>query len=790
MPPTLPPRLALFSLVVLTALSAPAAVQSADWIHWRGPEQTGQSKEKNLPGDFDPRQKAAGNVLWQQPSGGRSAPLVMGGKLYIIQGTGAGLSEGEQVVCFDEAGGKKLWDYRVNVYHTDIVSSRLGWTTLTADPAAGYVYAHTTAGELLCLDKDGKKVWSRQLTEEFGRVTGYGGRIVSPIFDSGLVIVGVASSSWGDQARGLNRFLAFDGKTGQVVWITGVGDHLHGTYYSSPVVAVINGQRLLIAGGADGALHALKVRTGEEVWSYEFAGAVVNGSPVVSGTLVYCTHGEENPEGGPVGRVICVDAGQVAAKKPKLVWDSYKRVYKNNRNQFLSDRFGLASAALADGLLYCPSDNGEVCCFRAKDGELLWKYRYATEVRGSPLIADGKLYIFDVKARMVILTLQGEKAPNPNVDEFDYRFPGVGGLLNETNGTPIAVNGRVYFTTRTDLYCVGDPKAKPEAVKYNDLPPETAFKENAIAGVRLFPAEVNAKPGEKVQFKVVYFDENGREVKDNRPSPPAKWTLPQPPVPKGAKGAPPALQGTIEDGTLTLAAVPSQQGYVEFECGPKARARVRVVPQLPYSHDFEKIPPGGAPGGWVNTNGKFLAKQLKDGNFVLSKLNDNPRPPLARANGYITGPDATDYTIQADVFATLARDKLPDLGLVNCRYTLTLDGKIDPRSGKLTVRLVSWEARPRIDVAVPFDWKADTWYTMKFTVEPTEKSAVLRGKVWPKGEKEPEKWTIEFTDPSPNRVGAAALYGYVPNVTALAGGGVQPGSEIYYDNLSVTPNKK
>jgi outer membrane protein assembly factor BamB len=788
MPPTLS-RLLLFGLVLVSALSAPVAVRSADWIHWRGPEQSGVSKEKGLPGDFDPPLKEKGNVIWQQPFGGRSAPLIMDGRLYIIQGTGAGLSEGEQVVCVEEATGKKLWHYRVNVYHTDIVSSRLGWTTLTADPEAGYVYAHSTAGELLCLDKAGKLVWSRQLTEEFGRVTGYGGRIVSPIFDSGLVIVGIASSSWGDQARGQNRFVAFDGKTGKVVWITGVGEQLYGTYYSSPVIAVINGQRLFIAGGADGALHALKVRTGEEVWSYEFAAGAINGSPVVHGNLVYCTHGEENPEGGPIGRVICVDGSQVTDKKPKLVWDSYKRVYKQYRNTFLSERFGLASAALSDGYLYCPSDKAELFCFRAKDGELLWKAAYGTEARGSPLVADGKLYIFDVKAKIVILTLNGDKAPNP-VDTFDYRFPGQGGLLCETNGTPVAVNGRVYFTTRTDLYCIGDPEAKPSPVKYNPLPNETQFKENAIAGVRLFPADVNAKPGEKIQFQVVYFDENGREVKDNRPTPKATWTLPQPPIPKGAKTAPPALQGKLEDGTLTLATIPSQQGYVEFECGPKARARVRVVPQIAYKHDFDKITPGGVPGGWVNTAGKYFVKKLDDGSVVLAKVNDNSRPPIARANAYITGSEATDYTIQADVYASLARNKLPDLGLINCRYLLTLDGKIDPATGKLSVRLISWEARPRVDKGISFDWKADTWYTMKFTVEPTEKGATLRGKVWPKSEKEPENWTIEFNDPYPNRAGAAALYGYVPNVTPLAGGGVQPGSDIYYDNVSVTPNKK
>src|SRR5206468_6948449 len=132
------------------------------------------------------------------------------------------------------------------------------------------------------------------------------------------------------------------------------------------------------------------------------------------------------------------------------------------------------------------------------------------------------------------------------------------------------------------------------------LPAEAPFKPNTIAGVRLFPADVLAKPGEKVSFKVVYFDANGREVMDNRPAPPAKWTLPTPPPPKGATTGPPPLQGTIDGGTLTLAGLPSQQGYVEFECGPKARARARVAAQIPYKQDFDKLPDGAVAGGWLN----------------------------------------------------------------------------------------------------------------------------------------------------------------------------------------------
>src|SRR5439155_7700799 len=234
-----------------------------------------------------------------------------------------GPNEGERVVCLDESDGKPVWEYRVNVFHTDIVSSRLGWIPLTADPATGNVYAHTTGGLLLCLNKDGKPVWQRSLTEEFGRITGYGGRIPAPIFDSGLVIVPVVSSNWGEFARSGTRFVALKGDTGEVVWWHDAGNPVKDTFCSNPVVAVINGQRLVICGGADGYLHALKVRTGEKVWSYPFCAGAANGSPIVDGTLVYCNHGDENPEGRSYGRIICVDAAQVdpKTKRPKLIWD-------------------------------------------------------------------------------------------------------------------------------------------------------------------------------------------------------------------------------------------------------------------------------------------------------------------------------------------------------------------------------------------------------------------------------------------------------------------------------------
>jgi hypothetical protein len=285
-------------------------------------------------------------------------------------------------------------------------------------------------------------------------------------------------------------------------------------------------------------------------------------------------------------------------------------------------------------------------------------------------------------------------------------------------------------------------------------------------------------------------DENGREVKSNLPDPKAEWTIVQPAKqPNGS--VPPPLAGKLEGGTLTLEKNPSQQGYVEYKMGGfTARARVRVAPQLPYKNDFEKAPDGSSPAGWLNANGKFVVKKLPDGNSVLSKTNTDARPPLAKANGYITVPGVSDYTIEADVMGALVREKLPDAGLINSRYTLVLDGKPDPTTNKRTLRITSWEARPRINTAVAFDWQPNTWYTMRLAIEYKEKSAVIRGKVWKKGDKEPEAWTVEVEDAFPNRSGAAGLYGYIANVQQNEDGTIAPGSDLYFDNVSVAPAGK
>jgi outer membrane protein assembly factor BamB len=751
------------------------AVRATDWYRWRGPEQNGVSPEKNLPEKWSPDPKAANNnLIWKAPYGSRSTPIVLNGRVYLINDAGEGISEQERVLCFNADSGKVEWEYKFNVFLTDIVSDRVGWTNLVADPETGNIYAHGVQGLLFCFSKDGKVLWSHSLTEEYGRISGYGGRVVSPVVDGDLVIVGMLNASWGDQARGGNRFVAFDKRTGDPVWWSSTQARPKDTYYSTPAVAVVGGQRLLISGGGDGGVHAFKVRTGEKVWSYFFGSGAVNCSPVVDGNRIYIAHGDESPDSNKQGRVICLDGSKVKDGKPALIW----------QQDGIKVKF--ASPILHEGRLYVCDEVARLYCLDAATGKPVWKtpFSYGRNCMGSPVWADGKIYVGEVQSRFHILKPGPDKCERLHAQAF--RGPAGDTAEVEVNGSPAVANGRIYFSTSRETFCIGKKEQGPSAAAMSaPLAEEAADPKAKAAHLQVVPADVVLDPGQSTQFKARVFDDRGRFLREVQ----AQWSLtgPLPPAgvtpTPGAKPAPPPppLQGEISPaGKLTVAKTPPGQfGMVEAKAeGLTGLARVRVAPTLPYTLDFEKIPEGRTPGGWVNTQGKF-AVQTKNGGRVLVKLANNASPLVARANAFIGKPTMTGYTIQADMQGTQKGFDLPDMGVLANRYNLLLDGN------KQQLRLYSWDALPRVDKSISWSWKPGVWYTLKLAVDVRGGSALVRGKAWPRDEPEPAAWTVEVEDPVANREGSPGLYGLATGIV-----GDEPGAEIYYAKVSVTPNKK
>jgi len=362
-----------------------------------------------------------------------------------------------------------------------------------------------------------------------------------------------------------------------------------------------------------------------------------------------------------------------------------------------------------------------------------------------------------VKWKVTVATPQG-----------DSKFPGI-------QSSAAIANGRVYFSTSEETYCIGKNGAKGATTEAAG--PLAKVAAGPVAQVQVVPADVVLHPGASVNFTVRGYDADGNLVGDIKDY---EWSIPTPPVPPGAKQGPPALKGKLADDKLTVdAKVPNQAGYVVATLGKlSGKARVRVAPTLPYTQDFAKVPDGAYPGGWVNTQGKFLVKTLDKGEKVLAKVNDKASPLIARGNAYIGEPTLSDYTIQCDVMGTKVGGDMPDVGVVANRYTLMLQGNIQK------LRLVSWSALPRVDETIEFAWQPGTWYSLKLTSEMKGGKMTLKGKCWPRDEKEPQKWTVELADAYPNTEGAPALYGYVLGIPPAGG----PGTDIYYANVRVSKN--
>lgn len=714
-------------LLTFTCVVAPAA----DWASWRGSAHNGVSLETDLP-------SSANEILWRAPYGGRSTPVVVDGRIFAINLAGEGVMEQERVFALDLETGKRLWEHRFNVFHTDIPNSRVGWANVVADPETGHVYAHGVQGMFLCFDRNGSVLWSQSLTETVGRISGYGGRTHTPIIDENRVIISFLNSSFGPHAKGTHRYLAMDKLTGEKLWWSAPGGVPLDTTYSVPVVAVVEGRRLLIAGNADGGVYALEARTGEKVWGFQLSKRGINASVVVDGHRVYAMHSEENHDSTAMGRVVCIDArGTGDITKTHEIW----------RQDGVAA--GYTSPLLNQGRLYVVNNFGVLFCYDALSGEQVWQHTVGRVGKGSPVWADDKIYLPTVNGNFAILQDAGSECRQLDSLSLESKS----GPVVELFGSPAVSDGRVVFFTTEELICLGRRDSTRQVAKppaETKEPPVDPSVKPALIQVR--PCEVLAKPGESVSFRVAAFDDDGRSL-----------------GPVDVTWSYSGMGASINDaGQLAVGEGAGSIGTVAAECGDlTATSRVRIVPDLPIAENFDSYEEGELLDWWIGVSKAKHSIATIDGSGTLRKLADDRGPKFNRSRVYITPPLKTGYTVQADVRGEQVGRRRGDVGLINARYRLELHGRAR------RMRVISWVPGPRFEERVSFSWAPDRWYTVKFRVDLVEDNqARVRVKAWPRGEAEPESWTLDALDPQPNPEGSAGLYAY-----SMA--------PVYYDNVRV-----
>ena len=735
-------KLLFFILTLILLLGFTQSTIASDWPSWRGPTMNGVSPETGLISNWSVDGE---NLIWRADFISRSTPIVMNGKVYVFGRSGNGITKQERVACFDAENGKLLWEHHHNVYNTAVPHKRVAWSSMAGDPETGNVYVIGGGGLFYCFSENGKVLWHRKMIDEFNVRTGYGGRTVSPIVDEDLVIIAFVSSSWGSHAPPFMRYYAFDKRTGEVRWVSAPGGRFtNPNVYSTPVVANINGERLLISGNADGGVYAMKVRTGEKVWQYKFSKRGLNSSLVVGGNVVYVAHGEENFDTPVMGRVVAIDAtGKGDITKTHEIW------------RIDGMEVGFTSLMLNDGRLYFVDNSANLFAVDAKTGKEIWDINLGTVGKASPVWADNKIFYPEVNGRFRILEPGQEECKI--LDSENLTMPD--GRYAELYGSPAVAYGRVYFASEEGVYCLGNKNTKFTST--SPKMPKTEWqapKNSEAAYIQVVPADVFLYSGNKNKFKVRAYDDKRRFIKEVE----STWSL---------KG----VGGTINNKGEYIPASKSMgsTGFLEATYNDlKSQARIRVFSNLPWSLDFESIDVDKNPAYWLGAGSarspatKFIVKDL-NGNKVLNKPVS--ARGLQRGIIYIGPPDLSNYTMQVDVMSEKLKRKISDVGLINSGYTIDLMGT------RQKIEIRSWMSEVRMAKNVIFRWQPDTWYTIKFLVDATGDKAMVKAKVWKKSDREPNEWTLTVEDPLPIRKGAPGMHAFSK-------------TNVYFDNLKIINN--
>jgi outer membrane protein assembly factor BamB len=458
-------------LGLFTAASLP--LFSQDWPMWGGTIQRNMtSSMKNIPESWDI--DSGKNIKWKVPIGLTSYgnPVVAGGKIFL--GTNnqnprdpAITGDKGVLMCFRESDGKFLWQAV-----TDKLDS--GWENDFSDqgvcssPAVeeNRLYYVSNRAELVCLDTegfmDGKNdgpfqneaykgpgdadiIWKLDMIKELGVFPLFMANS-SPVIWEDLVFIGTSNGRDSNDekvpAPKAPSFLAVNKDTGKVVWQdNSPGENILHGQWSSPSLGMVNGVQQVFFAGGDGWLYGFNARTGENIWKFDLNPKDAEwpktrnygvATPVFYEGKIFMSVGQDPDSGVGIGHAYCIDpAHRGDISETGLVW----RYDKINRS--------ISTAAVADSLVYFSDINGFLHCLDVGTGKPYWTFDAMASVWGSPLVADGNVYLGDEDGDVAVLKA-GREMKQISENRMGYAI----------YGTPVPANGVLYIMTSQHLYAI------------------------------------------------------------------------------------------------------------------------------------------------------------------------------------------------------------------------------------------------------------------------------------------------------------------------------------------------
>lgn len=770
---TSPMELLLFkrsaTLAAAALLSSAALAPANDWTNWRGPLQNGVSLEH-----YTNAGKLSDTPAWTYAARGRGAPVVVDGRVVLWGYKGETTDLIELLTVLDAKTGRKLWEVEISDYLSDSIYNRYSIGAPTVDPETKRIYLVSNAGVFVCYELDGTKVFELPLMEDLGRMTFPNSRVGSPVIEGDLVIIHFIFSNWGADGPAADRVYGFDKKTGELVWwsLPGVSPPVDSSF-STPVLETRDNKRVMYFTTGCGNLVCVNARSGRPYWKMPLCKNGMNPSVVIHKDKIITIHGDENVDNSEKGRMTAVQLPDklVPPPPPGLEAATLPPTAEVWRNPVGATS---SSPVLVGDVVYQLTDGGELYAIDANSGKELWKKKLSNaNLHSSPLYVDGLLYCPMMEGKLVVVK------PGATDAEIVQEIKLDGGVAAQCLGAPVVCDGVLYVTTTEKFYAFPIPNS---GIKVDPAPVPVIPAAGKAAALQIIPAEVVIMRGGRQSFRIRSVDANGLVVSDKVEG--VKWESFIPPTAKVKA----TMDAKFNEAGELVVAPDAKVSAGAFKAtapdGTFGTIRGRALKGLPITEDFEAYQlteefPADAqnsaykfaypPLPWIGARFKFQVME-KDGNKVFGKSFD--RLLFQRGTVFVAPSNLSNYTMQADVMTDGSARSKADIGLINQRYLICLRGN----ANKLEIS----SNLERLAQTGVFKVSANTWYTLKTRVDANaDGSGVVRGKVWPKGQPEPEAWTVEAKVAKAHTQGSPGIFGFTP----------MNQKRVYLDNLSITENK-
>jgi outer membrane protein assembly factor BamB len=276
------------------------------------------------------------------------------------------------------------------------------------------VYAIFANGDVVCLDFDGNRVWTRNLGIP-DNVYGYASSLA--MYRNLLLVL----FDQGGADDDLSQLMALDAPSGQTEWQT---RRPIPNSWASPIV-IHSGQREELITCGNPWVIAYEPVTGKELWRAKCLGGDVAPSPIFASGLVFVAN-----------EYACVAAIRVGGEgdvtETHVAWTA-------------EDGLPSICSPLSNGeLVFLLASNGVLTCYDTQDGNKVWEQDLEVSFKASPSLVEDKIYLMSEEGVMFIVAAAR-----------GYRELGRAELGERANTSPAFMDGRIYIRGKKNLYCIG-----------------------------------------------------------------------------------------------------------------------------------------------------------------------------------------------------------------------------------------------------------------------------------------------------------------------------------------------